>query len=67
VPKKQKKTEYEIEQETKLNFEIDACDWCHQDYPKGSGERYYYLEVFSKPHKLCGDCYDHLQLQKKGD
>ena len=62
-----KKTEYEVSQELGFGFEIDACDWCHQDYPKGSGERYYYLEVFGIPHKICGDCYDHMELILKGE
>jgi len=57
-----KPTCHELSQQQKLGFEIDGCDWCHQDYPKGTDGIYYYVEVFGKPHKICSHCYEHLEV-----
>ena len=54
------KTEKEVQMEKKLGFSIDACDWCTLSYPKSIHERFYYLQVVSTPHKICGDCFDRL-------
>ena len=54
------KTERELQMEKKLGFPVDTCDWCTFSYPKSVNERFYYLQVVSTPHKICGDCFDRL-------
>ena len=44
----------------------DTCEWCGQSYPALSKERYYSVVVLGVTHKICGDCYDHLEQVSHG-
>ena len=42
----------------------DICEWCGMEYLKDCWD-YYTIKVFSKEHKICSDCYEHLKKQVK--
>jgi len=63
VPRhKTQKTPIELIEEEKLGFPVDVCEFCYSDYPVGAGEKFYYIEVFGKPHKICSDCHDQFMV-----
>lgn len=42
-------------------MKTNVCEWCGQTYPENTFN-YFTVIVFEKEHKICEDCYLHLNV-----